>query len=102
MEEVWAKLKQGGFSTFNWRQFGLKGGIKNDTLENIETNITNTEDRFKDCLTCWLRREDDVDEQGKPSWRRLAEILEELGELALADKIRTGKPTFLFKECNNE
>ncbi|XP_019859374.1 PREDICTED: uncharacterized protein LOC109587585 [Amphimedon queenslandica] len=89
LHDVKTELKE--FTTSDWRKFGSVAGLKYNTLNNIQENKTKVEDRFEECLACWLRRKDDVDSKGKPSWRRLVEILEELGERALADKISNRK-----------
>ena len=86
MDNVKTELKQ--FKKSDWREFGLKAGLSYNTLDEIQANQTKVKDRFEECLYCWLRREDKVDDKGKPSWRRLVEILKELGDRALADTIR--------------
>ena len=89
MDNVKTELKE--FKKSDWREFGSKAGLSYNTLNGIEDDKKKVKDRFEECLACWLRREDKVDEKGKPSWRRLAEILKELGDRTLADKIRGRK-----------
>ena len=86
MDNIKTELEE--FDKSDWRRFGSKAGLSYNTLNAIQANKKKVDDCFEECLACWLRREDKVDEKGKPSWRRLAEIVEKLGDRALADKIR--------------
>lgn len=80
------------FKKSEWKKFGSKAGLNYSTLDEIEADKKgNIHQCFVECLSCWLRRKDNVDSKGKPSWRRLVEILEELGERTLADEVRGRK-----------
>ena len=95
LDNIITELKQ--FPKSYWRRFGLKAGLSYSTLDEIgDDNKTKVENRFVECLACWLRRKDKVDSKGKPSWRRLVEILEKIGDQALADKIRDRKGKLFF------
>ena len=77
---VLSKLKR--FSKAKWKEFGLKCGLYYDTLEAIQANNAGkprpTEECFRDCVARWLRREDNVKEEGKPTLQRLADIVENI------------------------
>ena len=80
------------FPEDKWEEFGLMAGLYAPTLSVIEdTHRGDCEECFKRCLSLWLERADNVDGKGKPTWQRLADILEEMGNKALADTIRIGK-----------
>ena len=80
------------FPNDKWIEFGLKAGLYAKTLSTIRNDHRgDSEECFKRCLSLWLERADNVDGKGKPTWQRLADILEEMSNRALADEIRIGK-----------
>ena len=80
------------FPEDKWEEFGLKAGLYAPTLSAIGANHSkDCKKCFRSCLTLWLERAKNVDEEGKPTWQRLADILEEMGNKALADGIRIEK-----------
>ena len=55
--------------------FGLECGLCHNTLKRLEANNPrDVSSCFRECVACWLRREDDVDRRGEPTPQRLAEI----------------------------
>ena len=92
MDDILSVLKD--FSNDRWEEFGLKAGLKYEpTLSNIAANhmSSGVEKCFRECLSAWLRMEDKVKDKGVPTWLRLAEIMEELGDRATGESIRTNK-----------
>ena len=80
------------FPKDKWEEFGSKAGLYAPTLSTIGANHRgDCEKCFERCLSRWLERADKVDEKGKPTWQRLTDILEEMGNKALADTIRNNK-----------
>uniref|UniRef100_A0A1X7UHT1 NACHT domain-containing protein n=1 Tax=Amphimedon queenslandica TaxID=400682 RepID=A0A1X7UHT1_AMPQE len=65
-----------------WKDFGLKCGLYHNTLEAIQANNAGkprpAEECFRDCVARWLRREDNVNEEGEPTLQRLADIVENI------------------------
>ena len=77
------------FSKDKWGAFGLEAGLYQSTLSAIEANHNNDVDKcFIECVSCWLQKQDKVEEKGVPTWIRLAAILEEVGDKAQAENIR--------------
>uniref|UniRef100_A0A1X7UWC6 Death domain-containing protein n=1 Tax=Amphimedon queenslandica TaxID=400682 RepID=A0A1X7UWC6_AMPQE len=86
LDRVLSELEH--FADAEWEHFGLKCGLHYNTLKRIESDTGSTKKRFRECVACWLRREDDVDKKGKPTLQRLADIVEVTGDKAAAEKIR--------------
>ena len=89
--------KSKNFSKARWEDFGLKCGLHSRTLEAIQANNAGkpnlVDECFRDTVTCWLERKDDVDTKGEPTLQRLADIMEadiveETGNKATAEEIR--------------
>lgn len=76
-------LKNGGFTTTKWRNLGLELSISHDDLSIIETNYSKNVVRcLEECLVKWLKT-------GEATYVGLADALEEMGDKAAADHIRT-------------
>ena len=88
LNDALTKLKQ--FPKDRWRKFGLRCGLHYGTLKTIQANYPrDVEGCFTECVTCWLRREDAVDKEGKPTLQRLADIVEAVGDKPTAENIRS-------------
>ena len=71
-----------------WFKLGLLLGILQPTLAKIEADHRNDVARcLQECMTCWLRRVDKVDERGRPSWDVLASALKKMEENFVAENI---------------
>lgn len=80
-----------------WQELGLKLGLFQPTLNTIETNYPKDVERcFRECLTAWIRREDDVDKHGQPTLLSLAEAFEEI-DRATADRLHNDLHSNLCK-----
>ena len=78
------------FGKCNWQEFGLEAGLDySNTLETIKADNPGSVDAcFRECVVSWLRRKDNVDVKGKPTLKKLAEIVEKTRDRAAADEIR--------------
>ena len=78
-------LKEGGFTTTNWRRLGLRLRIRNDDLKTIEYDHHNDAVRcLEECLVKWFKT-------GKATYIGLAEALEKMEEGAAVDHISTSE-----------
>ena len=81
--DIMDALKEGGFTTSDWKRLGLRLRIKNDDLKTIEHNYHTNADRcLEECLVKWLKT-------GKATYTGLAGALQKMGEGTAADHIRT-------------
>lgn len=73
----------------NWFDLGLQLGLLYHTLKRIEQeqhhSIINCK---REMLVAWLKQEDNVMQEGGPSWPQLAKSLERLKCQRLAQKIK--------------
>ena len=71
-----------------WYDLGLQLGLYDNTLKDIEADNRNAADRFRACMSAWLRGEDKVKEtEDGPSWLSLVSALETIGQHGIATNI---------------
>ena len=72
----------------DWQSLGLELGLFYTTLEIVEReqrgNITMCKTKM---LAAWLQQQDNVSQNGVPSWSVLRTALEEIGERQLASEL---------------
>ena len=84
-------LKRHNVSNSVWRDLGLRLGILQPKLEDIDDRRRGSPaECMYDVLSCWLERQDKVMERGVPSWNTLVHTLEHVNKAA-ADSIRSEK-----------
>ena len=87
LNEILTYLKEGHFHNCSWYDLGLKLGLYDTTLSDIESNYSKVEDRLGECLVKWLEGADGVDAKGGPSWTTLAKALENCNKKSTAEHI---------------
>ena len=88
LSDVLEILNKHMFPYRRWFELGLLLGILQPTLAKIEVDHRNDVTRcLQECLTCWLRRIDKVDEKGRPTWDVLASALKKMEEHFVAENI---------------
>ena len=72
----------------DWQSLGLELGILYPTLKKIKKE---QQGEISDCmmemLAAWLQQQDNVSQNGVPSWSVLRTALEEIGERQLASEL---------------
>ena len=71
-----------------WYDLGLQLGLYYNTLKDIKANYEDVADRFRECISAWLRGEDKVKDKDGPSWASLVLALETIGEYHIATNIK--------------
>ena len=71
----------------NWKSLGLALGLLYPTLKSME-KYSGYNDEYKvEMLAAWLRQQDNVCQNGVPSWPVLEAALRRMGENELASRI---------------
>ena len=71
----------------DWKRLGLVLGLLYPTLRSIEKDSDRNDECKMEMLAAWLRQEDNVCQNGVPSWRVLQAALRRVGENELASRI---------------
>ena len=66
-----------------WFTLGLYLGLKDDQLKKIEADHHHLQRRKSEVLSSWLRKGHNC------TWRRVVEVLMQMGEMVVADAIKT-------------
>ena len=92
--DVIQELTSNQFDYTGWYQLGLHLGLYEPTLKAIEQDYKKVKDCLRECISAWLKKEDNVKETGGgPSRLSLVSALETMGKGEIANNIK-------IKYCN--
>ena len=87
LDKVLSVLKDNRFPDNQWDKLGLKLGITKPELDTIKEDKQDSKDCLKECLSCWLQQDYDINQYGKPTMTSLAAALIGMGQKAVALRI---------------
>ena len=87
LDKVFTVLEKSKFPDNQWDDLGLKLGITKPKLDTIREDKQDSNDRLKECLSCWLYQNYDIEQYGKPTVESLAAALRGMGLNAVASKV---------------
>ena len=88
LNEILQRLNNSHFSSSRWFDLGLNLHLHQPTLDEIRSDYgTSVSSCLSECLTRWLKKQDDVAKRGGVNYNALADALRNIGEIAVAENI---------------
>ena len=86
IEELLSPANQFHYS--DWYQLGLYLGLYSNRLDAINKDHKECKQCFIQCMSAWLRGEDNAKDKGGPSWLSLVVALDKMGDYHIATNIK--------------
>ena len=80
-------MKNSNYDVSTWHDLCLSLGLYETTLNIIEKDKSDSNERLTTCLDKWLNRVDQVDSKGGATWFSLVRALENIGQKPVAEGI---------------
>ena len=90
------ELKDNNFEIGTWHHLCLNLGLNEETLNTIEKDKSDSNERLTTCLNKWLNRVDQVDTKGGATRYSLIRALESIGQKPVAESKRYFSPVSLL------
>ena len=87
LADIKEALKDNNFDISTWHDLCLSLGLYKTTLNTIEKDKSDSNDRLTTCLHKWLNRDDQVDSKGGATKSSLVRALKSIGQKPVAEGI---------------
>ena len=87
MDYVTEILEHNDFPNSYWKELGCQLGLDDATLDDIDEKYGTLKERFNKCMHTWLKG--GHSEKQVKTWKTLADVLDRMGQMKVADKIRS-------------
>ena len=90
-------LKRSNLSPQSWFPLGHRLSLPKSTLDAIVAEHSkNASQCLQECLSQWLSKADEVDENERPTWKSLANALRSIEEVVAAESIKISKKFIIY------